>query len=83
MRGDDEMVRRMWSEGRQLLYELGLDYKMAGGMIGKWNRLYGASRTMAAINHLDEKRPAPKDLIRFATQFFKEEYRQALPGGSI
>ena len=66
-----------------MLHELGLDYKLAGSMVGKWNRTHGAARTLAAVRHLDEKRPEPRDLIRYATRFFRDEWKQVLPGGAI
>ena len=83
MIGDEETVLRMWSEGRQVLHELGLSHKLAGSMVGKWNRMYGAARTLAAIEELNRTRPERSDLIRHATQFFKDEWKMQLPGGAV
>ncbi len=83
MRGDAEMYDRMWLEGRQVLHELGLEHKLASQMVGKWNRLYGAARTLACIQDLDRTRPEPSDLIRHGTQFFRDEWKQVLPGGAV
>ncbi len=81
---DDETTHRLWTEGRQVLSELGLEHKLAGSMVGKWNRLYGAARTLAAIEDLDKNRPAPGDLIKHATQFFKGgKWKRVLPGGAV
>ena len=83
MIGDDEMTRAMWSEGKIILFELGMPASLVGKIIGRWNRQYGPARTLAAIRHLDSARPPPADLIRFGTQFFKAEWKQVLPGGAV